>query len=387
MAQEKEFLLDIPLKLILTDEGTSHFISNQKKLMRIKLADNRERFGISLNNFSPLSVQNMIMLGYIKNIEISMPEFVTRRQEVMDLSKVVVYSLMYKQFNHEVFNKIVACECVRKYNRSNPTQILDEQTQISDKDLMRLMPNASVKIKKAKKDILDPIWKEIMLNQRYSPEERNLYLLMTEKFLDRMSMISWFIITKFAKDEGFWQLEKELRLKLMEYMEKSQLAEYISLMLMELALNNENANLRTKAKQMFGALVDNYESLLRDPKERIRVINQLVKDNELVYISWQIGGNSTASVGNRGKLEIAIYNKAGEFQEVKESIEAAMVSNLRRKSLVEFYKGMPEDDSMDLGLNYLTYVDEACKKVGVRFESMVNQFSNDLTAIKLNFDF
>jgi hypothetical protein len=226
-----------------------------------------------------------------------------------------------------------------------------------------------------------------MLNQRYSPEERNLYLLMTEKFLDRMSMISWFIITKFAKDEGFWQLEKELRLKLMEYMEKSQLAEYISLMLMELALNNENANLRTKAKQMFGALVDNYESLLRDPKERIRVINQLVKDNELVYISWQIGGNSTASVGNRGKLEIAIYNKAGEFQEVKESIEAAMVSNLRRKSLVEFYKGMPEDDSMDLGLNYLTYVDEACKKVGVRFESMVNQFSNDLTAIKLNFDF
>ena len=236
MAQEKKFLLDIPLKLILTDEGTSHFISNQKKLMRIKLADNRERFGISLNNFSPLSVQNMIMLGYIKNIEISMPEFVTRRQEVMDLSKVVVYSLMYKQFNHEVFNKIVACECVRKYNRSNPTQILDEQTQISDKDLMRLMPNASVKIKKAKKDILDPIWKEIMLNQRYSPEERNLYLLMTEKFLDRMSMISWFIITKFAKDEGFWQLEKELRLKLMEYMEKSQLAEYISLMLMELAL-------------------------------------------------------------------------------------------------------------------------------------------------------
>ena len=387
MAQEKKFLLDIPLKLILTDEGTSHFISNQKKLMRIKLADNRERFGISLNNFSPLSVQNMIMLGYIKNIEISMPEFVTRRQEVMDLSKVIVYSLMYKQFNHEVFNKIVACECVRKYNRSNPTQILDEQTVISDKDIVRLMPNAAERIKKAKKEILDPIWKDIMLNRNYTPEERNLYLLMTEKFLDKMNLISWFIITKFAKDDGFWQIERELRNKLVEYMEKSQLAEYISLMLMELALNNENSNVRTKARQMFGGLYDDYESIVRDPKERIRIINQLVKDNELVYISWQIGGNSTTSVGNRGKLEIAIYNKASEFQEVKESIEAAMASSLRKKSLVEFYKGLPEGDSQDLGLNYLTYVDEACKKVSVRFESMVNQFSNDLTAIKLTFDF
>ncbi len=385
-AQEKKFLLNIPLKLILTDEGTSHFISNNKKLMRIKLADNREKFGISLTNFSPISVQNMILLDYVKNIEISMPEFVSRRQEVMDLSKVVVYSLMYKQFNHELFSKLVACECVRKYNRSNPTQILDEQTQISEKELLRLMPNRNIVIKKAKKMILDPIWKDIMENADYTPEERNLYLLMTEKFLDRMNNISWFIVTKFAKDDGFPQIEKELRAKLTEYMEKSQLAEYISLMVMELALSNENANLHKKAAVMFNGMVDDVEELLRDPKERLRLINQLVKDNELVYISWQIGGNSTTSVGNRGKLEISLYNKAGEFEEVKASVESAMVEGTTKKSLVDFYRAS-NGDNQNLGLSYLSYVDEACKKVGVRFESMVKQFSNDLTATKLNFDF
>jgi hypothetical protein len=383
-AQEKKFLLNIPLKVILTDEGTSHFMSNNKKLMRIKLADNREKFGISLNNFSPISVQTMILLDYVKNIEICMPEFVSKRQEVMDLSKVVVYSLMYKQFNHELFSRLVNCECVRKYNRSNPTQILDEQTQISEKELQRLMPNRASVIKKAKKLILDPVWKEIMANKNYSPEERNLYLLMTEKFLDRMSSISWFIVTRFAKDEGFPQIERELRTKLMEYMEKSQLAEYISLMVMELALSNENANLRKKAASMLNGVVENYDELLRDPKERIRIINQLVKDNELVYISWQIGGNSTASVGNRGKLEITLYNKAGEFEEVKASVESAIVAGSKRKTLVDFYS---DDADQNLGLSYLSYVDEACKKVGVRFESMVNQFSNDLTATKLNFDF
>ena len=385
-AQEKKFLLNIPLKVILTDEGTSHFMSNNKKLIRIKLADNREKFGIALNNFSPISVQNMILLDYVKNIEISMPEFVSRRQEVMDLSKVIVYSLMYKQFNHELFSKLVNCECVRKYNRSNPTQILDEQTQISEKELLRLMPNRNVVIKKAKKMVLDPIWKDIMENKEYSPEERNLYLLMSEKFLDRMSNISWFIVTKFAKDDGFPQIEQELRAKLTEYMEKSQLAEFISLLVMELALGNENSNLRKKAMNLFGGAVDNYDELLRDPKERIRIINQMVKDNELVYISWQIGGNSTASVGNRGKLEISLYNKAGEFEEVKASMESAIMAGSKKKSLADFYSDSA-GDSQNLGLSYLSYVDEACKKVGVRFESMVNQFSNDLTATKLNFDF
>ena len=135
---------------------------------------------------------------------------------------------------------------------------------------------------------------------------------------------------------------------------------------------------------MLNGVVENYDELLRDPKERIRIINQLVKDNELVYISWQIGGNSTASVGNRGKLEITLYNKAGEFEEVKASVESAIVAGSKRKTLVDFYS---DDADQNLGLSYLSYVDEACKKVGVRFESMVNQFSNDLTATKLNFDF
>ena len=51
MASGKKFMLDLPLKIILTEDGTSNFISHKKKLLRIKMADNVEEYGISLNKF------------------------------------------------------------------------------------------------------------------------------------------------------------------------------------------------------------------------------------------------------------------------------------------------------------------------------------------------
>ena len=140
MATEKKPLLNLPLKVILTQEGASHFINRKKKLLRFRLADNAEEFGVSLSTFAPLSLQSMILVDYVSKIEISMPEFVSSRQEIMDLSKLVVFSVLYKQFDREVLTALLATECVRKHNRANPSQLLDEQTHISVSSANGLLP-------------------------------------------------------------------------------------------------------------------------------------------------------------------------------------------------------------------------------------------------------
>ena len=62
---DKKFILELPLKVVLTEDGASNFISHNKKLLRFRLADNVEEYGVSLNKFSPQSVQSMILLDYI----------------------------------------------------------------------------------------------------------------------------------------------------------------------------------------------------------------------------------------------------------------------------------------------------------------------------------
>ena len=71
MCALKKPLLDLPIKVILTEEGASHFISKKKKLLRFRLADNLEEYGIKFNSFAPISLQQMILVDYISKIEIS----------------------------------------------------------------------------------------------------------------------------------------------------------------------------------------------------------------------------------------------------------------------------------------------------------------------------
>ena len=114
----------------------------------------------------------------------------------------------------------------------------------------------------------------------------------------------------------------------------------------------------------------------------------MTRKHELVFLSWKIGGGS-AAIGKQGSLNITLYNKDDEFQEVKENIESKMSANTHKKSLIDFYRQMPEGEGgTDLGLYYLSYLEDACKKVSVKFESLVNQFSaSELTVINLKFDF
>ncbi len=387
MCAEKKFYLDLPLKVILTEEGASHFMSNKKKLLRFRLADNLEEYGISMDHFSPMSIQNMILVDYISKIEISMPEFVSHRQEIMDLSKVIVYSILYKQFDREIFSALIQCDCVTHHNRTHPGHLIDDKTKIPDKQLRSQLTLKDNIVQQSRQTILEPVWKSIMSNKDYTPEEKNVYLLMTEKFLNRLSLMNWYIITKFYKDPGFTQIMGAIRQSLANYMDKSKVAEYISVMVMELAANSENSNMKKEARAQYQG-IDNADTLIYDPDIRSKIIDGLQRKHELVFLSWKIGGGST-SIGKQGSLNITLYNKDDEFQEVKENIENKMSADLKKRSLIDFYRQMPEgEEGTDLGLYYLSYLDDACKKVNVKFESLVNQFSaSDLTVITLKFNF
>ena len=156
---------------------------------------------------------------------------------------------------------------------------------------------------------------------------------------------------------------------------------------MELALNSENTNITKEAQNMYGGR-DDINMLILDPDVRKKIVRELEAKGELVFLSWKLGGGST-SIGKQGRLQITIYNKTDEFQEVKDTIDAAQQANTNKRSLVDFYREMPEgQEGTDLGMYYLSYLDDACKKVKVKFDSLVNQFSsNDLTVITLTFNF
>lgn len=383
----KKSLLSLPLKIILTEEGASYFIQNKKKLSRMRLADNIEEYGVSLSNFSPQTIQHMILVGYISKLEISVPEFASCRQDVLDLSKLIVFSLLYKQFDRAVFASLIETECVRKHNRTNPSQLIDKRDSVSDQQINFFLRGKDNVVAEAKKALLEPLWYSFVNGKELTIEEQNICMLMTEKFLTRMSRINWYIIVKFFKENGGREIINCVHGLLKDYVEKSKVAEYISVMVMELALNSENANMKKEVKRIYRTHPDP-ESLIFDPEVRKKVIAEMEKLHDVVSISWRLGGGSS-SIGKQGRLQITLYSREDEFQEVKESIETKRLADLTKRSLIDFYKELPEgEEGVDLGLYYLSYLDEECKKINVKFESLVNQYSaSDLMVITLVFNF
>lgn len=385
---EKKKILELPLKLILTQEGSTFFIKRKKKLLKFKLAGNVEEYGISLEKFIPETIQRLLLSDYISKIEISKPEFVSSRQEVMDLSKLIVYSVLYKQYDEFIFKRILGSPVIKKWNRQNPANIIDEKTNINEKFLASVLQQNEKIIYDAKQEILNPLFTFIMKNKALSPEEKNIQLFLGEKFLNNLRPFTWFIITKFRSNADFDQILKAIRTGLVEYMDKTKIAEYIALMLMELILSAENMNLRKEAQILFPELGDPQEALF-DPAIRRRLVAELERKQELVFVSWKIGGSGSASIGTQGKIQVTLYSKNEKSEAVRVNLNDMKAADVDKNSLIDFYRALPEGaEDANLGMYYISYLNDACEKVNVRFESSASRFEDsDLTVVSMSFMF
>jgi hypothetical protein len=381
--QERKAVLALPIKIVLTEEGTSFFIGKGKNLQKFKLADKVEEYGIVLDKVSPPSLQRMMLVDYISKIEVSKSEFLSFRQEIMDLSKLIVYSVLYRQYDSCIFSRVLASDVIKKWNRLNPANIIDDRTKINDAFLHSVIKDKQKDINDIKQQILAPMHNIISKNSSLLPEEKNVQLLLSEKFLNNLRPFTWFIVTKFRGADGYDQLVKDIRISLAEFMEKSKIAEYISLMIMELAMNAENSNLKREAKAIFKGAVD-LNAVLFDPNIRRQVLDSLERRGDLVYLSWKIGSRN-ASIGTQGRLQVTLFSKESEYRNVKEAFDEKKNADLKKKTLMDFYRQLPDGEAnTELGLYYLSYLSEACEKVNIKFESLVNQLpGSDLAVITL----
>ncbi|MBO7485127.1 MAG: hypothetical protein J6Y75_08730 [Spirochaetaceae bacterium] len=385
-AVQRKSTLMLPLRIVFTQEGSSQFLSKNTKLKKMKLADNTEEFGIETNSIAPSLLQRMFLADYISKLEITMPEFSSSRQDILDLSKLTVYGVLYKQMDKMVLSQIFETEILKKYNRLNPSQMFDSKTQMSTSSLRAKMLVMESQYQRVKDEILKPVRGKILAGKDVTIEEKNVSLLLAEKYMDNLSLYTWYLILRFFKGDDFAVIQRIIQPILESFMDKSQIAEYIALMLMELAINSENNNFRKEAKIMYRGIMDETQAIY-DPDIRKKIISEITRKREFVSISWRFGGGST-SIGTQNRLQIMLYNKEDVYDELKENIDSQKASSSKEKSLIDFYNTSSEQDDTSLGLYYLSYLSEACQKVNVKFDSLVNQFStNDLTVITLSFNF
>jgi hypothetical protein len=384
--QSKDLIKNLPIRIILTENGINFFIKHNKKLNRFKMADDVEEYGISLDTFAPGSIQRMLLIDYISKIEISRVEFVSKRQEIMDLTKLIVYGILYKQLDSIIFKKVLDSPLIKTWNRTNPGNIIDEKTNINEGYLEKVLKQNEEIVRKVKQGLLSPIMVKINSEANLLDDEKKVKYMICEKFLGSLRPSIWFILSKFQTSKDYLILLSEIREGVLDYLDKTKIAEYLSLMVMELAINAENTNMQKYARKAYKDTI-NIESIVYDQNMRNKVIHEMVEKNEHLYLMWKLGKGG--SISSRNKLQVTLYNRESEYRQIKQIIDDKKGLDLKKKSLTDFYKESPDKlSNTELGLYYLSYLNEACEKVNVRFDSIVNQIQkSDLTVITMNLYF
>ena len=369
MAQsERKSLIELPLKFVFTEEGSSSLINQNVRINRLKMGDQTENYGVLLDKISPAFLQRMITADYISKIEVSGVEAVESRGDIAELSKLIVWSVLYRSYAETALEMVLGADPVKQWNHGNPSLVIDEKTRFKDGMVQSFIERHEEELAAIRGEILDPIYRNIDGDESFLPEDRAARREILANYLAAVYPLTWFVILKFRKTREFPYLLRDLRLGLAEFLRKSNIAEYAALMLLELAANIENLNIQKEARLLYKTSHVDLKTLLVDPKLRLPVIESLRRNNRLLAFSWKL------STGKRGRFQVMLYDQDINYEETRGNFEAAGSADTSRFNLSEFYKKLHKSgDDLDLGIFYLSFLDEACDKMGIKFESMVNQ--------------
>ena len=384
MASGKKPIIELEPHVILTTSGAGFFMNKGHKLAKISMADGSVQYGVKLAKVSPGSFQHMLRIGYLSRLEISRPEFTTVRSDLMDLSKLIVFGFLYKQFDQVLFDMLIGSSMIKEWNRANPGNIIDEQTKINDSFLTEVLSQNADQLKSIKKAITRPLMERIAGDASLNPDEKNITIFMAEKFLDSVRPFVWFILTRFSSYDDHKILVQEARNLLELYTKRARIADYLTLLLMELAISAETLNMMSFAERTYGEGID-AQALLYDPAKRESLLKGMEKAHADFTIAWRVGNPNSSSIGTEKKIELTIYNREAEYLDLKEKVEEKLKSG-SGVSLSQFYKSTSAGNA-EMGLLYLGYLQDECDNVGMRFTSRVGEARSGVPSITLTVQF
>ncbi|HET6487570.1 MAG TPA: hypothetical protein VFH83_14180 [Spirochaetia bacterium] len=385
--KERNPIIDLPVKVLFTTDGAEWFIRNHQKPHRVRMADRRQGYGISLNNFSAASLQKMFTIDYVSAVEIARTDFSEKGGEIVDLTKLITYRVLYRAFELETYRMFLASPLIQNWNRAHPSKTIDERSAIHNGQLRALVQSCSPELPLVSEDIQKAVLRDIEEDPKLGPEEKLVLYHLCERYVDSMRDLMRCVLSRSRGQREYHRLVFDICALLRNYLERSKIAEYLALIIMELIAYTETVHSLEIARRLFPRTQPTTE-MLRNPSLRNAISRDMNEQRDYLYLTYHVS-NEASSLGTENRLKVVLFNGVREYQKMKSQIETKLGLDLEEKGLQDLYRRLPKQDTdSELGLYYLSFLESECSKCGVHLDSHVNEsLTSDLTVITLNLQF
>ena len=343
---ETKSIIASPIKVMFTNDGVNCLAQRNRALTKYRLADGSEAYGTLMNGVEPAFLQRLLISGFVSKIEMAVDNLVAMRPRIMEFCGILGDAMLFRQFDTHMYDVLMNSDIIVQWNYQNPKNSIDYGTRISDNVLKKMLIKNKGTILDIKREILSRLRNDIVGNENLLDEEKRERFHLAGRYINSINSLMWFMLAVYHNSEEYRKLTSRIVQDLGQYIRKAEMPEYLSLLVIELIISAANIN----------------ESAVRGGEA----------EDKPVYLTFKIS-KKRGTPNERSRMGLTISNEKSDFQGLQRRIDKKANIQVREKSLQEFYGG---EGSEELGLYYLSYLVEACKKVDVRFDSFVSEFPN-----------
>lgn len=340
----------IPTRLVLTDSGTSYFLLQKRRLQRIRMLDNSVEYGLQLQDYSAPVLQKLVCENMVRKLELPVADAVKQRQAVIDYTKLLVYGLLYRNSADRARSLVAGSELARKWNSAYPrSPLLPEgvfSSEATASQVAKVLRAKAPAVKKLKAILVEQVRTQFFasdyaVSAQLNRDEREKINTTAQRFVDEIGPELWFLWLYFVNDPASQGVMASVAKMLAISLERASVADYLALMLMELMVRIRNEH-----------------------------GDQVQQDGQgtTTYLVTQLSYPASRRA-NRARIHLIIATEAGRFHALKTDMDN--VDANQRSTLEQFSKAASAGEA-DLGMYYMSFLQEACNRFGIHFESFAS---------------
>lgn len=337
--QGQDEAIEGPLSLGLTTTGVEHFVGRGQKTRKVRFFDGGEEFGMEFPEIGFRVLQKLAMTGMVSRVERHITRFGAQRAGLMDLARCFATSVVYRQFETRLWEILAKSDVLIQWNRAFPKLTVSADLMPQGQAVQLLIQKARPGILAAKNEVLSFVQGRIQRDPKSLPEEKKQLTLLSIRYLNAVDPVIWTLIATCKDNNAAQSLLHSLKDLLGQYVNRSELPEYLACLLAELVILTMQGT---------------------------SDVTGVGEQDTGIHVSFDLG-STRKSQEERTRLRIMVGSGNSDPASIKALVEQP-VSTGRGGMAAAGGEG-----GLELGRYYLSYVHDACRRMGITMDSFVNQ--------------
>lgn len=358
-------VIKLPGKYALTETGIQYFSRRQIPLRDLRMRDGRRAMGLYWERYEPEHVNRLIAYELLEEIEIERTEFLSHRVDIMSLTLQTVTGILQKHFRLELKQVIRNSRVLAPFR--------DRVAKVSPEQMQAYVRKNSRTIRLRKRELAYHTIQSMKRETDGDKEHRKERIGHIRRIIRGIDSETWFLLSLLPDGEGREELMRVARDLVAAYAARFVVVDYVALMLMELLEYAEQTQVWDFAErdQYIRTHPEQLASRLSEPHFRAKLFQRAEESGSYLTLNYHFSENPL-NAKQPPQMQVTVTNRGLVGYESRREILSMPVRNIRHIPLAEFYDSEdPSRIDTTLGMHYFSYVREACREVGMKFEAEI----------------